>query len=87
MNKCKQVTLRWFRDVAIGGLTSDTGWVIGFHTEEHGDVWAPPLDRDYMMGRRISTNQRRALVRRAASVNGIKLASRFEMLVDSVEGV
>lgn len=87
IKKCKRVTLRWFVDVAIGGRSSDTGWVVGFNIGAKELLWVPPADRDYGRGRNINTNQKRALVRRASKEHPVDLARSFEMTIDTVEGV
>ena len=86
--ECKHVILRWFKDVTIGGLPSDTGWVVGFDIGAEERLWHPPVARDYGLGRSITKKQKRALVRRAANeCAAVKLIHGFELVEDEVEGV
>jgi hypothetical protein len=82
MRKCKRVILRWFVDPGVPIRHSDNGWVIGFDVGRKEILWQPPLPRDYMRGKHISTNSRRALVRRAAREYCIDLTHGFKLEVD-----
>jgi hypothetical protein len=85
--QCKRVTLRWFNDVSMGSTPSESGWVLGFDIGAKELLWGPPADRDYMRGKSINKNQKRALARRAAKHHAVKLVHGFKLTEDEVDGV